>query len=48
MASDVSNLAGTIIMITIWLVVGIAIGATLLFTSVKKPNRSENHIAESA
>ena len=47
MASDVSNLAGTITMIVIWLVVGIAIGTTSLFIIIRKPNRIENHLVES-
>lgn len=48
MASDVSNLAGTITMITIWLVVGVAIATTLLFVSISKPERINNQLVESS
>jgi len=48
MASDVSNLAGTITMIAIWLVAGIAIGTALLFVSVRKPERMDNPILKNA
>jgi DNA-binding CsgD family transcriptional regulator len=48
MASDVSNLVGTITIITIWLVVGVAVGTTLLFVSISKPERINNQILESS
>ena len=47
MASDVSNLAGTITMITLWLIVGIATGIALLFVSIRKPERLENQLLRS-
>jgi DNA-binding CsgD family transcriptional regulator len=39
MASDVSNFVGTITMMVIWLIVGIGLGTTLLFLSIRKRER---------
>ncbi len=40
MSNDVAAILGTAIMLTIWLVIGIAIGISLLFVSFRKPERA--------
>ncbi len=41
MSRDVATMLGITAMIAIWLVVGIAIGITLLFVTIKKPERMD-------
>jgi DNA-binding CsgD family transcriptional regulator len=48
MSSDVATVLATTAMIAIWLVAGLTIGTTLLFVTIKKPERMDNqkHTAE--
>jgi len=43
MPSDVAITLSTIIMITMWLVVGVTVGVTLLFVTITKPREKNLH-----
>ncbi|HEX6271197.1 MAG TPA: hypothetical protein VFZ43_13240 [Anaerolineales bacterium] len=43
MSKEVATVLTAITIIAIWLVIGITIGVTLLFVTITKPKRMENH-----
>lgn len=44
MPGEVATILGMIAMMAIWLIIGLAIGITLLFVTLVKPERMDNHL----
>lgn len=44
MPGEVATILGMIAMMAIWLIIGLAIGITLLFVTMVKPERMDNHL----